>query len=228
MSQPKWPTCATITTVPIVRKRSPFTLVPSETANSIISNPKDAVNLDPAPRILLDITVCDTPLKFLYDPGSQNTITSSSIYYNIQHKPPLAPVNKVGIGISGTHFQFDGAAHINLKFKRPDDTSYILEYGPVLVGPHITTCIFGIYSELRFQCAAREHGEKCITFDPTDGQMVQMPHLEQKSDGRSAYKLYFKHEFKCFIAISNNEKTIETRGPPGPSVLLFSSCLSWQ
>ena len=42
------------------------------------------------------------------------------------------------------------------------------------------------------------------------------------------YKLYFKHEFKCFIAISNNEKTIETRGPPGPSVLLFSSCLSSQ
>ena len=41
-------------------------------------------------------------------------------------------------------------------------------------------------------------------------------------------QLYFKHEFKCFIAISNNEKTIETRGPPGPSVLLFSSCLSSQ
>ena len=41
-------------------------------------------------------------------------------------------------------------------------------------------------------------------------------------------KLYFKHELKCFIAISNNEKTIETRGPPGPSVLLFSSCLSSQ
>ena len=85
-----------------------------ETANSIISNPKDAVNLDPAPRILLDITVCDTPLKFLYDPGSQNTIISSTIYYNMQNKPPLAPVNKVGIGISGTYFQFDGAAHINL------------------------------------------------------------------------------------------------------------------
>lgn len=42
------------------------------------------------------------------------------------------------------------------------------------------------------------------------------------------FMLYFKHEFKCFIAISNNEKTIEIRGPPGPSVLLFSSCLSWQ
>ena len=42
------------------------------------------------------------------------------------------------------------------------------------------------------------------------------------------FTLYFKHEFKCFIAISNNEKTIETRGPPGPSVLLFSSCLSSQ
>ena len=42
------------------------------------------------------------------------------------------------------------------------------------------------------------------------------------------FMLYFKHEFKCFISISNNEKTIEIRGPPGPSVLLFSSCLSWQ
>ena len=51
----------------------------------------------------------------------------------MQHKPPLAPVNKMGIGISGTHFPFDGAVHMNLKFKRPDDTSYILEYEPVLV-----------------------------------------------------------------------------------------------
>ena len=108
-----------------------------KTANSMISNPKDAVNLDPAPRIFSDITVGDTPLKFLYDPGSQHTMIPSSIYHNMQHKPTLAPVNKVGIGISGTHFQFDSAAHMNLKFKRPDDTPYILEYGPVLVGPHI-------------------------------------------------------------------------------------------
>ena len=55
------------------------------------------------------------------------------------------------------------------------------------VSPHITTCIFGIHSELRFKSAARDHDEKCITFVPTDGQMVQMPYLEEKSDGRSAF-----------------------------------------
>ena len=43
------------------------------------------------------------------------------------------------------------------------------------------------YFELRFQSAARDHGEKCITFVPTDGQMVQMPYLEEKSDGRSTF-----------------------------------------
>ena len=124
----------------------------------------------------------------------------SSIYNNLQHKPPLAPVNKVGIGISGTSFQFDGAAHMNLKYKRLDDTSYLLEYEPVLVSSHITTCIFGIHSELRFKSAARDHDEKCITFVPTDGQMVQMAYLEEKSDGRSAFIQVSKATF-----IPNNE-----------------------
>ena len=106
----------------------------------------------------------------------------------------------MGIGISGTHFQFDGAAHMNLKFKRPDDTSYILEYEPVLVSPHITICIFDIHSEFGFKSAARDHGEKFITFVPTDGQMVQMPYLEEKSDGRSAFDQVSKATF-----ILNNE-----------------------
>ena len=65
----------------------------------MISNSKDAVNLDQAPRILLDISVDDTPIKILFDPALQYPMIPSSIYYNMQQKPPLAPLNKVEIGI---------------------------------------------------------------------------------------------------------------------------------
>ena len=44
---------------------------------------KDAVNLDQAPRILLDITVDDTPIKILFDPALQYSMIQSSIYYNM-------------------------------------------------------------------------------------------------------------------------------------------------
>ena len=49
----------------------------------------NVMKLNPAPRILLDITVGDTPLKFLYDPGSQYTMIPSSVYQSFQNKPPL-------------------------------------------------------------------------------------------------------------------------------------------
>ena len=76
--------CATITTVSVAGggRPSPWFQANSsagETANSMISNPKDAVNLDPVPRILLGITVCDTPLKFLYDQGSQYTMILANL-----------------------------------------------------------------------------------------------------------------------------------------------------
>ena len=80
------------------------------------------------------------------------------------------------------------------------DTSYILEYEPVLVSPHITTCIFGIHSELRFKSAVRDHGKKRMTFKPNHGQRIQMPYLEEKSDGWSTFIQVSKATF-----IPNNE-----------------------
>ena len=117
-----------------------------ETINSHTRN-QQSVKLNAALEILLDITVGEMSLKFLYDPGSQYMMIPIMIYNNLPQKRPLAPVDKVGIGISGTQFKFDCAAHLNLKFKRSDSTSYILEYEPVLVSRHISTCIFGIHSE---------------------------------------------------------------------------------
>ena len=76
---------------------------------------------------------------------------------------------------------------MNLRFMRPDTTSYLLEYEPVLVSPYINTCIFGIHSELRFKSATRDHTGKRITFVPSDGRQVSMPYFEEKSDGRSAF-----------------------------------------
>ena len=125
--------------------------------------------------------------KFLYDPGSQYTVIPSSVYQSLNNKPPLTAVNKVGIGISGVQFKFDGAAHLNLRFTRLDSTSYLLEYEPVLVSPYINTCIFRIHSELRFNSATRDHTRKYITFLTPAGRQMSMPYLGEKSDGRSAF-----------------------------------------
>ena len=48
-------------------------------------------------------------------------------------KPPLLPVNRCGVGINNSKFQFDGVIYVNLQFTRQDNSVYDLQYEPVLV-----------------------------------------------------------------------------------------------
>lgn len=110
----------------------------------------------------------------------------SSIYNSLQHKSSPATVNKEGICISRTQFQYDVVALMNLKFNQLDDTSYVLKYELVLVSPHCNI-MFGIHSELTFKSTAHDHEENCIKFGHTDGRVIQLPYLEEKSDGCSPF-----------------------------------------
>jgi len=55
--------------------------------------------------------------------------------------------------------------------------------------------MFGVHSKLRFMSTAQDHEQKCTTFGNTNGQMVQMPCLQEKSDGCSAFFLSITGHF---------------------------------
>ena len=50
----------------------------------------------------------------LYDPGSEYSIFSISMYEKLSVKPPLLPVKRRGVGINNSKFQFDGVIYVNL------------------------------------------------------------------------------------------------------------------
>ena len=97
------------------------------TAESQI-NGENGVALKPVPRIMLKLNIGGSDMDILYDPGSMYTMITRRAYDELKIKPPLVPVNRGGIGISGETFRLDGVAYLNIKFLREDGTSYILEY----------------------------------------------------------------------------------------------------
>ena len=52
--------------------------------------------LEPSPRILLNIDIGGKGLKFLYDPGSQYSMLPLNIFQQLTNKPPLTPINRAG------------------------------------------------------------------------------------------------------------------------------------
>ena len=82
----------------------------------------------------------------LYDPGSEYSIFSISMYEKLSVKPPLLPVKRRGVGINNSKFQFDGVIYVNLQFTRQDNSVYDLQYEPVLVTSEIKQCIFGLHT----------------------------------------------------------------------------------
>ena len=112
--------------------------------------------LERSPKILLNIDIGGRGLKFLYDLGSQYSMLLLNIFQQLANKPPLTPINRAGMSISGVPFKIDGVAYMTMTFKREDNTLYSLEYEPVLVSSDIKNNIFGLHSELRFKEAKRE------------------------------------------------------------------------
>lgn len=87
-----------------------------------------------------------------------------SVYDKLTSKPPMAAVNKVGLGISGQKFDFDGVCHMSMQFDEQEEHTYAMDYEPILISSNITTCIFGIHSERRFKGAMRDHDERTLKF----------------------------------------------------------------
>ena len=151
-------------------------------------NSVDFVALQSSPRIYLDLNVGGSKLDFLYYPGSQYSMVPKNIYDQLPNKPPLSAVNKVGMGISGRRFEFDGVCHMSLSFSRPDKSVYVLEYEPLLLSTKINTCIFGIHTERRFKGGTRDHDEHVIKFIPRENKApIAMPYVEEKSSTPRAF-----------------------------------------
>ena len=84
-------------------------------------------------RIVIKLNIGETSVDLLYDLGSTYTTLTRETYDSLKRKPPLTPIAKSGVTVSGEKFQIDGVAFVNIKFKREDSSQYLLEYQPVLV-----------------------------------------------------------------------------------------------
>ena len=79
------------------------------------------------------------------------------MFEKLSVKPPLLPVNRCGVGINNSKFQFDGVIYVNFKFTRLGNSVYILQYKPVSVTSEIKQCVFELHTELRFEKVDRDH-----------------------------------------------------------------------
>eukprot|EP00795_Rhopilema_esculentum_P013177 gene13177-3978_t len=150
-------------------------------------NVENGFALKPVPRIMLKLNIVGSDMDILYDPGSMYTMITRCAYDELKIKPPLVPVNRSGIGISGETFRLDGVAYLNIKFLREDGTSYILEYQPVLVSSAISSNVLGMDTELNFKGAVRDHFNDLITFVPWSGDQVVIKYWKEKKDTNTAY-----------------------------------------
>ena len=111
----------------------------------------ETVNIDNMSQILIINTRNAEPnVIMLYDPGSEYSIISRSLYEKLSLKPPLLPVNRCGVGINNLKFQFDEVIYVNLQFTHQDNSVYDLQYEAVLVTSKIKHFISGLHTELRF------------------------------------------------------------------------------
>ena len=63
----------------------------------------------------------------LYDPDSEYSIISKSMYGKLSVKPPLLPLKRCGVGIHNSKFQFHGVICVNLQLTNPDNSFYDLQ-----------------------------------------------------------------------------------------------------
>ena len=114
-------------------------------------------NLREAPRIILKLEIEGSRVDMLYDSGSTYSIITQNTYDSLKYKLPLTPVNKSGITISQERFEIQGVAFVNIKFKREDNSEFILEYHPVLVSLEISSNPLGMHTDLQFKAANFNH-----------------------------------------------------------------------
>ena len=79
------------------------------------------------------------------------------MYEKLSVKSPFLPVNRCGVEINKSRFQFHGIIYVNLQFTCQENSAYVLQNEPVLVTPEIKQCIFGFHIDLRFEKGQSEH-----------------------------------------------------------------------
>ena len=110
----------------------------------------ETVNINDDSRILINTRIAEQNVVLLYDPGSKYSIISRSMYEKLSIKSPFLPVNRCGVGINNSKFQFDGVICVNLQFTRLDNSAYNLQDKPALVTSEMKQYIFELHTELRF------------------------------------------------------------------------------
>ena len=96
-------------------------------------------------------------------------------------KPPLLPVNRCGVGINNSKFQFDGVIYVNLQFTRQDNSVYGLQYEHVLVTSKIKQCIFGSHTELRFEKVERDHKNCQLKIFPPSDEVITVKYFRENA-----------------------------------------------
>ena len=82
--------------------------------------------LQPTPRMMLKLSICDTDVNFLYDPGTHVIIITKKVYDSLKSKSPLQSINKSGTGVYGSTFKYDGIVYFNINFGKVIPLRHIL------------------------------------------------------------------------------------------------------
>ena len=134
-----------------------------KTTESNASNNLDDATV-PEQRTMIQVKLGAQMINCLYDTGSQYSMLTRETYNALETKPPLSDVNRLGSGIDGRQFKFDGIVYINLTFETESGRPFILEYKPVLVSSSIKCNIFGAKTENRFKSCIRDISKGTITY----------------------------------------------------------------
>ena len=86
--------------------------------------------------------------------------------------------NRLGVGVKGTRFKFEGIAYIYLELVTVDGTGHVLEYEPVLISSNISTNIYGIKTEERFKKCIKDYESSSIVFETKTGERLQISCLK--------------------------------------------------
>ena len=174
----------------------------------------ETVNIDNVSRILINTRIAEQNVVMLYDPGSEYSIISRSMYEKLSVKPPLLPVNRCGVGINNSKFQFDGVIYVNLQFTRQDNSVYDLQYEPVLVTSEIKQCIFGLHTELRFEKVERDHKNCQLKIFPPSDEVITVKYFRENAKPLSSACICVA---KTTLIQANEIKFVPTRMAGNPN-----------
>ena len=158
-------------------------------------------------HIVIKLKIGETSVDLLYDPGSTYTTLTREACDSLKSKPPLTPIAKSGVTVSGEKFQIDGVAFVNIKFEREDSSQYLLEYQPVLVSRNVSSNLFGMHTDLQFKGVLRNNEDESITFLPQNDREVKIKYFKENRGNKSA----LVHVAKVTIIFDKSVRLIHSK-----------------